>query len=1613
MRHLINKDLNEEKKNKKQKDSLLASPQKLDKYIGGIAQQLSPSKKVATSRNAASLVDRVDKRIDADHPLKGFGPQMRGILEHELAADKNKNFSVAQITQGVTKHLLSKKDDDGVSKLELAYRMQHVNEESTWMGKDESLKPPLALPGTTPYVDWKKNRMKYEDSMRAKEYEDASYLGDIAKMTAGGTAVGLGLGLLGGPFAPITVPGGMASGAITGALSEAVFWLPRQAVESTRWAKSKNYSGDWGDKAIVMATEFGPELLAGFGIEKVVNKALLKRGVAVTKAIAKPTAENVIQAKDAVDEAGKVIKKAGKKGKEMVGTGKISLGDVQYNINKKTGQMTVKDSKTIVKAALPDDVDSSLVEGAAKRFRTLDEQGMQEALDHEGGLLRGIEAAKENTEARKFMTGEKTSDTVKSERAPSKKKGKKGKTETSTATKASKEALTKKTPKEPVVTVKKASKKKDVPEKTTTKDLEKDLSTSSDSKDIIEHAVSPTSVTAKTVVSETKPIASAVEETSVTVKNARQAVKKKKAKKTKAMARELQKDTPEGKIKLKHTTDEISAAGKKADEVVEASTKEHEALDAVDNALHTDIDWFGGAGEGLTRSEAKSHGIDWSINASKMSAKGVYTEAKNRSIAEVYYAVEDFEAQMFKKYIPDVNPLSNKVEDIRQLPKQRGKLFSAMTKKENQIYDNLLLAHEEMMETSGRTADFLAKSSKEVREAGEKAAKDIADEVKLSPYSSMEQFADDGRQIAKAEQAGDISPKEALNQFNRMERRAAISTKITQSDKNQMLDVLSPIIQQLKGKAGITGFMAAFGVSSGVFNLFQPAEAEAGIIGSLAKRAAKSVPGLTDEAAEEFMTAMQKSKHIVPNVAEGQTFLAEEGFQTGLGKYAPMRILREGTNLTKHAKKLGLMTNAGPYQKFNILLNLKEGLMNNPAVHKASYMIAEVRNTRNAYKVFDNMFKEAGVEDCAREVGSVMESLVPLQKKQIAFEFHTDRAVKLEKQLEKLRGKKVIDAATEGDIKIAEQTLAMSRTEAKKLTSAVADYHKSWDEAIVPLAEKHKGVRFFLAAEDTVDFKKHSFLKNMEFSESDKLFIAKYKRQMAEYRVRLTKGGHKTRSGEYVHYVLHPKTQKNIMAEIAGDTTAAPYLKNYTRTKFSRPLMPDITTATAHYIPDVERRIQNQAFWNAGWAKIEKRLIKTGHYEITKAFDELRQGVKPFENTWGNKAALAYTNMETFNRLFLNPSAGFKHLVKLTGDMASVGVVDTAKALPTGLKGVTWRMADFHPGIKKALKAVGYKGPKSNVDKLRKEAYNSFVPAMDTHFRLQQMGFDIPLDTFNRFTTAASKVTNAGSVWINLAELVDRGVSFEAGMRMAAKRGMTADQATYGIYDLILKNNFLGREFTPSWLKNPKTKALLLFQTTPAKIFERRVANAMRSNRAITKMGRKVFKETSTAEGRAKLYEDLMNIRTYMKGAEKELKSNIFVDALRNEADFFGTPAVKQFARDLLIMGAGTMGGAGAGVNLWHHFFHVPFLKGATHDTGTIALSPAASGLVDQYNDYAHRDDIDDYWTLNYINRWLGPSGAYPDIVWKVNRITKNDIPEIYQDSKFKYLFALPSTIDD
>lgn len=825
--------------------------------------------------------------------------------------------------------------------------------------------------------------------------------------------------------------------------------------------------------------------------------------------------------------------------------------------------------------------------------------------------------------------------------------------------------------------------------------------------------------------------------------------------------------------------------------------------------------------------------------------------------------------------------------------------------------------------------------------------------------------------------------------------------------------------------------LAIFGLTAPAFMaVATEGEVEASV-GSLVAPIGKAIAKVGRRAVREgIIEEAHRIGLTTPEVIKGQMLLAAEHFQkqfaapsVGIGQKAVAGILKDVKGWIKSPKKIFFHGFMSPDAIFQTVLNIgpefgKRGLkhiMNSPSVHRVSAQSAEYNNVRKVNRILDNIFAESGVGSVPRKVEKLFDPLLPDMKKWLTREVRLSKMADLDDSFKLLKKKKYsTPEAKRQDIAVNRAKYARHRDVAESLEGATEQFHKRYDLVAEQAAREFPSVRVALTMDGGAE--KYSFMKYVKLTDEETVLVGRLRDQLAQYTPRLQEIGADVIKGPYLHYNLHPKFGYREMAKIADDSSprAAAYTKMHVRHLNSRPMLPDIHTSMRHYVMDAERRIQHKTYWDV-WQPVRDRV--QNNVSLKKAFDYLAEGSAPYESSFLNKFSNVYIQLEAFKRLWLNPSAGLKHLCKATADVSAVGFEESITGLPLGMKLTARRMRDLMPDAGNKLSKIGIKG--SRQDDMLAAYFNSLVPARNIRTRVMDMGLnmELPEELYQGAKGVWFKNQAVGSSFIGFAEVFDRAMSVSCGLGMAAKKGLTVEQAMYGTMDLILRNNFLSREFNPSWLRNPKFRALFMFQSTPYKILERRLVNAVRTGRALTKGAKSIRKLAATQEGRTKLLEDLRHLRSDMKTSEQKWKSNIFVNALRDEVDFYGTPVTAQFAKDMLIVGGATIGGAAVGIDLSHHFAHMPFLRGAMHDPSrkVLMLSPGVQAVMEGMRMQSEREAADNEFPITKaFHQWMGKSGLAPDILGKMDRISGRDIPEFYIGTNkkippaLKYLFALP-----
>jgi len=651
----------------------------------------------------------------------------------------------------------------------------------------------------------------------------------------------------------------------------------------------------------------------------------------------------------------------------------------------------------------------------------------------------------------------------------------------------------------------------------------------------------------------------------------------------------------------------------------------------------------------------------------------------------------------------------------------------------------------------------------------------------------------------------------------------------------------------------------------------------------------------------------------------------------------------------------------------------------------------------NLGKIFDKLYKALGEEQG-----------VTLKK--------TDRRTVAE-----LLGMKSI----KGRIKGVQHERALEAIEAKmagwkvaqeELKPSVEAYLAEVDVAHRALAAKHAATRIALAAEDTAEYAKYPWLRSLMSPEEEEAVIY-LKKMMENYGVRMAETGHDIIEGPYMHHAWHPAWSEEAAAKkLEGfglHSRGIPYSKFYRRTQFSRQMVPDINYIMPKYLMDAERRIQWSGFWGVGqkdsWYSHMAWINKFGTEHQKTFWRILKDSSIPPAPTKANTLANIYASFEVARLLSFSGSVPLKHYFKLIGNISTLGFKNFSstyfKSIATAI-----RSAKSVPEVLTIARKAGIKIPETTKgkNKLANEVCNSFITQIHRMNTIADLDFEAVIPNKVGFAQALTKKLQGfnrwGSIGIRAIEAVDRHHSVLAGWEMAAKKGMTAKDAYYGIYSNIFRNNFLSNAGNPVWMRNPKIRAVLLFQNTVFKIMERRLWTALRAGKDVkTAIG--VIRHQNIAETLRQMGE----IGKYVVGAEKELKQNLIFDALTMTKDHYGTPVLKQAMTEAVLSGA-ILGGAGiVGMNLTPQVWHVPFVAHGAK-APTLAVNPfinAAFRTLGEREEAVEYDVDQDFLITQFLKNWMKSTGYLPQTANKLLKISNNDVPEIYKGSKWKYFFSV------
>lgn len=709
-------------------------------------------------------------------------------------------------------------------------------------------------------------------------------------------------------------------------------------------------------------------------------------------------------------------------------------------------------------------------------------------------------------------------------------------------------------------------------------------------------------------------------------------------------------------------------------------------------------------------------------------------------------------------------------------------------------------------------------------------------------------------------------------------------------------------------------------------------------------------------------------------------------------------------------KRTSVIDNVAKYLSPDAFARVYGTTTNSVSVHLASMQNAITNNTENGLQVAKNIIKTVpGIEaKHSAEIANFMKPVqqaydavaVPMRTAEIEMT-KVEKSIKDINEAVKSKGLSEEDAA----FQLKEQNDKMDGL--KKL---YADYSPNFEgasndynAAIEQMAKQYPSARISLAAEDSINFDKYPFMKNIPLSYEEQAAIGMFKKFHVDYKQRSLGANLEVIDGDYVRHSRDiTEISDKFKAELESlgvrpDSKSIALTEYFGRSKYSKQMIPDISRNVLDYVPDAEKRINVANFWkpgqDGGWDSFSKNELIAGNKVWSDFFDRLKVAYNPQPDTLTNRLAQRYASLETLRLLTFIPSAAFKHLFKNEGTWATLGVTNSLKHIPSAVT------TAFRNATNDSLYKLGY------TDRmLPKGALDDFVNST-----MKQRSMINPLADLERPDHVVSavdnwldKLNNVGGVGIKAVEAFDRTHTIQAALDMSVKKGMTAEQSMYAIYDTILKNNFLGGALNPAWMHNPKIRALALFQNTPFKILERRVVNGIKFGDDV-KTAWGVIKNQNLD----KTLQDLTDVKTFVHGAQDEFKQNMIYDALTSTKDVFGNSVSAQFMREWIIAGSVVAGGSAVGLDFFGHSFHVPFLKDKNSNM-VVATSP----IVDATWKTLHPtvNDEKEFFVSRFLGNWFKTTGgAQPLLLHKFRRLSNDDIPGIYKGSALQYLFAVPS----
>jgi len=542
---------------------------------------------------------------------------------------------------------------------------------------------------------------------------------------------------------------------------------------------------------------------------------------------------------------------------------------------------------------------------------------------------------------------------------------------------------------------------------------------------------------------------------------------------------------------------------------------------------------------------------------------------------------------------------------------------------------------------------------------------------------------------------------------------------------------------------------------------------------------------------------------------------------------------------------------------------------------------------------------------------------------------HLKREIKYrERKMEEIeQGKKgAVDARYANMIKEAKELQA----QIKEAGEALGPLIKEYDKVARALAEEHPDARIALYASGELPEGIELSPKELRVAEA----LETYMKQTGEDLDALG-----------IPVIKHKKYMTHLWKELLDDAAGLPPLFKKFRRRLptvlafmsrlpeSRMWVPSANAVMEAYVPMAEYKLAMQPFLNK-WVPFIESVQKPNLRKYMQ--DWLQENLYRRADTILDKGVNAVVDFEYVRLIGASLSVAFKHLLKLPNTWARYGF-----GLGTEATGKTVKAT-----VDTAMVRLGMKKNPT----LETRLIRSFV----TSRALVNVLDEIPNMKSSGWRYAARRLTGQPTIAV---EAFDNGVSILAGIISGQRKGLTPDQTMRGIYSTILDCNFRSGWDQPLFWKKPLTRAALMFQQTPYKLYE--------------------------------------------------FKHNLIEGAIRGEKDVFGTHYGTMLIRYAMILGAAELVARKFDTSIFEIFLHPPFFRhllksfrkppyvGAEDPR---EWKPAISPVLDLVKSMSKRGAAEG------LKEHFKYMGTYT----KVKRALKGDYNRKYYDDPIKYVLSLP-----